>query len=111
MDWDRGSLPNSNLYLNQIVDDDSSSIVSSSNSTNSSATTVDISQSVNNSAAVDALVIASLIPTKAKPINFDEMPIVTLSDRKQDSEVVLTEDIAELVKIQVPGALEIPEPF
>ncbi|CAO3655747.1 unnamed protein product [Mucor hiemalis] len=102
MDWDRGSLPNSNLYLNQLVDDDSSSIVSSSNSTNSLATTVDSSNSVNNSAAVDALVIASLIPTKAKPINFDEMPIVTLSDRKQDSEVVLTEDIAELIRPYLP---------
>lgn len=102
MDWDRGSLPNSNLYLNQMVDDDSSSIASSS-STNSSATTVDSSISINNSAAVDALVIASLIPTKAKLITFnDDMPSVILSDRKQDTEVVLTENIAELIRPYLP---------
>lgn len=102
MDWDRGSLPNSNMYINKMTteNEDSSSIISSNSSSTTSTSTADSSISINNSAAVDALVIASLIPTKISPANnnnFDDMPTVILSDRKQETEVVLTEHIAELV--------------
>lgn len=97
MEWGRDSLPNA--FQNDPEDDASS--VSSTTSTTSIVSTINssISSSVNNSAAVDALVIASLIPTKAKTTNleFDDMPSIILGNRKQESEVVLTEEIAELV--------------
>lgn len=100
MEWDRDSLPDSTQYLNRLEDDNSS--VSSNSSNNSSvASTINssISSSANNSAAVDALVIASLIPSKVKTTNleFDNMPPIILQNRKPDTEVVMTEEIAELV--------------
>ncbi|KAI7873362.1 TLD-domain-containing protein [Mucor mucedo] len=109
MEWGRDSLPNA--FHNDPEDDASS--VSSTTSTTSIVSTINssISSSVNNSAAVDALVIASLIPTKAKTTNleFDDMPSIILGNRKQESEVVLTEEIAELVRPYLPRRYRIAQ--
>jgi hypothetical protein len=119
MDWDRGSLPNSNLYLNELdeeEDDDSCSVVSSTTSSASiMSSNSSISSSiviVNNSAAIDALVSASLIPTHKKRTiesDFDEMPSIILENRKNDSEVVLTENIAEILRPYLPRRYRISQ--
>jgi hypothetical protein len=80
MDWDQ---PNRNCQEK----DDTSSVSSASTSTVNS-----------DSAAVEALVIASLIPTRQVNREFDDMPAIILSGRKTDTEPVMTESIAEMVR-------------
>ncbi|KAG2230394.1 hypothetical protein INT48_004205 [Thamnidium elegans] len=112
LDWDRASLPNSNQFLNHVEDDTSSVSSTSSNSTVASTINSSISCSAaNNSAAVDALVIASLKPTKTKITNleFDNMPSIILQNRKPESEVVMTEEIAELVRPYIPRRYRIAQ--
>lgn len=55
---------------------------------------------------MDALVSASLLPSHKKKViadsDFDDMPNIILENRKDDSEIVLTENIAEMLRPYVP---------
>lgn len=99
MDWGQNSEDStsddhssvSSNILASVSDDSSVSSVNSSNTNNPK----------NYSAAMDALVNASLLPTKRVVIisnEFDNMPPVSLLNRRQDTEPVITVKIAEMVK-------------
>lgn len=100
MDWDQ-------LNSKPCQENDETCSVSSACLTGSSTSTVNSSisstsddyhcTSTQSSAAVEALVIASLIPTKQVNREFDNMPAITLNGRKEESEPVMTENIAEMV--------------
>lgn len=90
------------------LEDDVISVSSSESSTTSTSGTIhssisSISNTKTTSAAVDALVIASLLPsttTKTRSNEFDDMPSINLIGRQYDTKAaVLTETIAEMVRI------------
>jgi hypothetical protein len=93
MDWDQ--LKSKPCQEKQ---DDTSS-VSSVCLTGSSANSSISDNEHHSSAAVEALVIASLIPTRQVNREFDDMPAITLNGRRTDTEAVMTKDIAEMVRI------------
>ncbi|CEP07240.1 hypothetical protein [Parasitella parasitica] len=111
MEWDQQQ---------QALEDDVISVSSSESSASSSSGTMDSSiSSISNtkatttSAAVDALVTASLIPTlKTKSTDeFDNIPPIRLTGRQYDdlNAAVLTETIAELVRPYIPRRFRIAQ--
>ncbi|KAI9482686.1 MAG: TLD-domain-containing protein [Benjaminiella poitrasii] len=123
MNWDQLELPPPSTKLK---DNDTSS-VSSSLTTSSDISTVNslLFSTTNNSSlnhnddnkcspivspAVDALVTASLLPTRHVQSNeFDSMPSVKLTNRKHDTEPVMTEAIAELIRPYIPKRYRIAQ--
>ncbi|KAI7899659.1 TLD-domain-containing protein [Cokeromyces recurvatus] len=110
MDWDQIEVSTTNKEK-----DDTSSISSSLSSTsyistvNSSIYFIDSSNNKCISPAVDALVTASLIPTKYTKSILEYIPSIKLIHRKQDTEPVLTEAIAERIRPYIPKRYKIAE--
>ncbi|KAI8881490.1 TLD-domain-containing protein [Backusella circina FSU 941] len=85
------------------IDDDASSILSS---LSSNCTINSTCSAVSFSAAVDALVSASLLPTKPRRIKFSDFqlpPCIKFENRKEDTTPVMTQNIAELIRPYIPG--------
>ncbi|KAI8640797.1 TLD-domain-containing protein [Parasitella parasitica] len=111
MEWDQ--------QQQKVPEDDAMSVSSAESSASSSSGTMDSSiSSLSNtkattaSAAVDALVIASLIPTlKTKSIDeFDNIPSICLTGRQYDANTaVLTKTIAEMVRPYIPRRFRIAQ--
>ncbi|KAG2213640.1 hypothetical protein INT46_000815, partial [Mucor plumbeus] len=100
------------------LDDDVISVSSSESSTTSTSGTIhssisSISNTKKSSAAVDALVIASLLPstsTKTRSSDFDDMPSINLIGRQYDTKTaVLTETIAEMIRPYIPRRFRIAQ--
>ncbi|KAI8367416.1 TLD-domain-containing protein [Choanephora cucurbitarum] len=118
IDWDRDSLPNSCSIKGDNESTDTCSISSnystaSGLSTENSSITEDlVSTDKASSAAIHALMSASMLPTKKNLMredDFDELPPVNLSGRASATTTLMTQSIAAVIRPYIPRRFRIAQ--